>query len=167
MDEIEFPGGQKGEYAFHERVDAGPLIIPQRADGRFLVLREWRYPIKDWVWCFPVGGVEPGEMFLAAAERELQEETGYTAQTWVDLGVIAIDPGGSSQTAPVFFASGLEPRGNRHQEAGEIHEIHFFTAEEIEAKILSGEFKNNWLLAPWCKLQVYLKHKETLKKVDV
>ena len=157
VDEVEFPSGETGEYAFHERADAGPMIIPQREDGKFLVLKEWRYPIQDWSWGFPVGGVELGETFLQAAQRELEEETGYVAQKWIDLGTLCVDPGGSSQVAPVFFSSDLVS-GIAHQESGEIHEVHFFTADEIEEKICAGEFRSSWLLAGWCKLQAYLKN---------
>jgi ADP-ribose pyrophosphatase len=80
-DEIEFPDGHKGVYSYTNRVDGGPMIIPQIDENHFLVLKEWRYPIKDWTYCFPAGGVNgPDEPMLEAAKRELKEETGVVAR---------------------------------------------------------------------------------------
>jgi len=155
LDEVEFPNGEKGEYAYHERADAGPMILPCTKDGKFLVLREWRYPLKGWTWCFPCGGIEKGETQLQAAQRELQEETGFTSEEWTKIGMVEVDPGGSSQTGPIFLAKNMEP-GQANIQSTEVHEIHFFTAEEIEEKIKSDEFKNSWLLAGWCKYKMYL-----------
>lgn len=155
-DEVEFPNGEKGVYAFHERADAGPMIIPVTPEGKFLILKEWRYPIKDWTWCFPCGGVEAGESFLHSAQRELREETGFVSSNWKDLGVLFVDPGGSSQTAPVFLAEGILLQQETQKDRAEVMEVHFFTAEEIEEKIRSSEFNNAWLLSGWSKYKASL-----------
>jgi ADP-ribose pyrophosphatase len=155
-DEIEFPSGEKGAYAYHERVDAGAIIIPVTSEGKFLVLREWRYPIQGWTWCFPAGGIEKGESPLEAVKRELEEETGFVASDWKELGTMAIDPGGSSQIAPAFLARNLT-HTEAHPDPEEIHEVHFFTEKEIDEKIRSGEFNNNWLLGAWCKYKMSVK----------
>lgn len=156
-DEVEFPNGEKGIYAYHERADSGPMIIPVTPEGKFLILKEWRYPIKDWTWCFPCGGVEAGESFLHSAQRELIEETGFTTSNWKNLGVLFVDPGGSSQTAPVFLAEDIVQNEELQKDGAEVSDIYFFTAEEIEEKIHSGEFNNAWLLSGWCKYKNFLK----------
>lgn len=149
-DEVEFPNGQSGIYGFTERCDAGPMIIPVTNEGKIVVLREWRYPIKDWTYCFPFGGVMPGEDNLAAAKRELEEETGYGAAEWKSLGIIKIDPGANAQVTPLFLATGLT-RTRETIDETEPHEIVEFTPEEIKDKIKSGEIDNGWLLAGFMK----------------
>lgn len=63
-----------------ERDLAGALtaveIIPRFQDGDWLMCREFRFAVNDFVWEFPTGMIEPGETPQAAAERELREETG-------------------------------------------------------------------------------------------
>lgn len=152
-DQVEFPDGKTGVYAYTERVDAGPIIIPVTAEGKLVVLREWRYPIQDWTYCFPFGGVEAGEDALTAAKRELAEETGYSAEIWEFLGEIKIDPGANSQVTPVFLASGLTV-GAAHLDGAEVHEVMEFSVEEIQAKIKSGEMTGGWLLAGFAKYLV-------------
>jgi ADP-ribose pyrophosphatase len=71
-DKVEFPNGTQGIHAYSERVDSGPMIIPITEDKKVIVLREWRYPIQDWTYCFPFGGSEKGENPLATAKRELE-----------------------------------------------------------------------------------------------
>lgn len=155
-DEVEFPNGQKGIYGYTDRVDGGPMIIPVTAEGKLIVLREWRYPIQDWTYCFPFGGFMPGEDMLTAAKRELLEETGYTAETWESLGELKIDPGANSQITPVFLATDLA-LNPYEQDQTEVHEVMEFTVEEIQSKIRSGEMTGGWLLSGLAK---YLVHKK-------
>ena len=150
-DAVEFPGGKSGIYAYTDRIDAGPMIIPVTAEGKLIVLKEWRYPIQDWTYCFPFGGVEIGEDFLTAAKRELAEETGFIAGKWESLGELKIDPGVNSQVTPVFLATDLTP-GEAHLDGAEVHEVMEFTVEEIKSKIASGEMTGGWLLAGFAKL---------------
>lgn len=155
-DEVEFPDGSTGMYAYMERVDAGSMIIPMMPDGKCVVLKEWRYPIQNWTYCFPFGGREEGETFLQTAQRELQEETGFVASEWIDLGILQIDPGANSQTTPVFLARGLTQTEMLHKEVSEIHEVCIFSFDEIEEMIVRGEITNGWLLSGLMKLKVHL-----------
>ncbi len=149
-DEVEFSDGSNGVYAFSERCDAGPMIIPVTEKGKLVILREWRYPIKDWTYSFPFGGVMPGEDNFTAAKRELKEETGYSASEWKSLGIIKIDPGQNAQITPIFLATGLL-KGSIHQDSSEVHQVMEFTPDEINEKIKNGEMDNGWLLAGFVK----------------
>jgi ADP-ribose pyrophosphatase len=162
-DEVEFSDGSKGVYAFTERVDAGSMILPLTNEGEIIFLREWRYPIQNWTYCFPFGGRDEHETFLQTAQRELQEETGFVANDWIDLGILQIDPGANSQTTPVFLARGLTQTGLIEKEVSEIHEVCVFSVEEVDEMIVKGEITNGWFLAGYMKLRVYLE-KEKIKK---
>lgn len=162
-DEVEFSDGSKGVYAFTERVDAGAMILSITNGRKILFLREWRYPIQNWTYCFPFGGREEGETFLEAAQRELQEETGFVASDWTDLGILHIDPGQNSQTTPIFLARGLTQTGSLQKEISEIHEVCIFSFEQVDEMISKREITNGWFLAGYAKLRVYLEN-EKIKK---
>lgn len=51
-------------------------IIPVYDNGDILMIKEYRYPVNDYVWAFPAGLIDPGEDYEMAAIRELKEETG-------------------------------------------------------------------------------------------
>ena len=107
-DDVEFPDGKKGIFTYVDRVDEGSIAVPMTNDGKLVILREWRYAVKDWTWCFPAGGAKyPGEDRLEVAKKELKEEAGMVAKEWAELGRLQIDPGSSSQNVPVFLAQDL------------------------------------------------------------
>jgi ADP-ribose pyrophosphatase len=159
-DEVEFPNGEQGIYSYVQRIDEGGLIIPMIDDTHVVLLREWRYPIQSWTWCWPAGGSHtPGEAKLIVAQRELVEETGYTATDWTDLGTIQIDPGLNAQTEQVYLARGLTA-GTPQLDVSEIHEVVIKSFDEVEQMISSGEINNGWFLAGWAKLKVFLSTRE-------
>jgi ADP-ribose pyrophosphatase len=158
-DEIEFPDGHKGIYSYTTRVDAGPMIIPQIDENHFLVLKEWRYPIKDWSYCFPAGGVNgPDEPMLEAATRELQEETGARATEWIELGSILFNPSATTQRMPLFLARGIT-FFEKKLDLEEVITQEILSTQQIESMIAEGKIDNALFLAAWAKLKVYLKNK--------
>lgn len=158
-DEIEFPDGHKGIYSYTTRVDAGPMIIPQIDETHVLVLREWRYPIKDWTYCFPAGGVNgPDEPMLEAAKRELKEETGAIASEWTDLGGVLFNPSATTQRMPIFLARGIT-FAEKRPDVEEVITQEILSFDEIEKMIADGRMDNALFLAAWAKLKVYLKNK--------
>ena len=91
-DTVRLPDGATAarEYVVHP---GAVLIVPVHADGRLVVERQFRYPLNRVLVEFPAGKLDPGEAPLATAERELLEETGYTAKRWTHLG-------GSTRSCP-------------------------------------------------------------------
>src|SRR5207248_2456122 len=86
-DVVRLPDGglAKREYIIHP---GAVLMVPVLPDGRLIVERQFRYPLDRVFIEFPAGKLSKGETALATAQRELKEETGYQAATWVWLGVI-------------------------------------------------------------------------------
>lgn len=157
-DEVEFSKNKKGLYAFMGRNDEGPIIMALTKDNKLVVLNEYRYPIKKNTLSFPGGGREDKESWLAAAKRELKEETGINARKWTNLGKIYIDPGASCQTSMVYLAEDLQ-YGESNLEDTEKHTVRFVALADLEKLILKNVANSNWLLASYAKLVVFLKNR--------
>src|SRR5271157_2426849 len=56
------------------------VVLPVFANGRILLIRQFRYATGKFLWELVAGRKDPGETFLRAAHRELAEETGYRAK---------------------------------------------------------------------------------------
>jgi len=106
------------------------MVIPLLADGRVVMERQYRYPLRREFIEFPAGKIDPGEDPLATAKRELREETGYEAQEWTHLTTIHPLIAYSDERIEVFAARKLNLLAPS-LEAGEFLEV--FAANPIEA----------------------------------
>ena len=139
------------------------IVVAVTGDGRFLCFRQTKYAVQGTTLA-PVGGyLEPGEDPLAAAQRELLEETGYRAADWIDLGHYCVDGNRGVGTAHLYLALGAHPNklgtpaplvgqpcGTRTEVARdsddlEEQELLYLSREEVEAALSAGAFK----LLPW------------------
>lgn len=117
------------------------IVLAMTDDGRFLCFRQTKYAI-DGTALAPVGGMlEPGEEPLAAAQRELLEETGYEAETWVSLGSHILDPNRGIATMHLFLAFGARPVAEPNSDDLEDQELLLLSRVEIEHALREGAFK--------------------------
>lgn len=96
------------EYIVHP---GAVLIVPVLPDGRLVVERQYRYPLHRVFIEFPAGKLDPGESALTTGQRELREETGYTAREWTRLGVVHPLLSYSTEAIELYVAEGLEHVG--------------------------------------------------------
>jgi ADP-ribose pyrophosphatase len=113
------------------------VIVPQLADGRLILIQQYRFAVGETVLEFPAGTLEPGEAPLACARRELLEETGYRADHWHPLGVIHSSPGFCDERQHLLLASSLVPEHTAGDE-DEILEVKGLTVPEVERAIADG-----------------------------
>lgn len=79
-------------------------VVVITTEGKFLIFRQAKYSVQGSTLA-PVGGyIEKGEEPLAAAKRELMEETGYEAPHWENLGQFAVDANRGNGVAYFFLA---------------------------------------------------------------
>jgi len=92
VDEIEYPSGNRGirEVAEHP---GGSVVVPMLDSKTVMLIRQFRYPIKDYLYELPAGKLDNGEDPARCAERELEEETGYGADSLTKLTAIYTTPG--------------------------------------------------------------------------
>ncbi|MEO0649384.1 MAG: NUDIX hydrolase [Planctomycetota bacterium] len=86
-------------------------VAPVDDQGRLVCVRQYRHAARDWMVEIPAGRLEPGEAPLAAAHRELEEETGMRAGTMEQLTGFYPAPGFCSEFITLFVARDLRPAG--------------------------------------------------------
>jgi ADP-ribose pyrophosphatase len=82
-------------------------IVPLTRNHTVIMLEQYRHAVGGTIWEIPAGTLNSGEMPLSCAQRELTEETGYTAFTWQKLGEITPVPGYSDERIQIFLATEL------------------------------------------------------------
>jgi ADP-ribose pyrophosphatase len=84
------------------------LVVPLLENGHLLLERQFRYPLNQVFIELPAGKIDPNEDILVTGQRELLEETGYTAEEWVYLGLQHPCIGYSDEVIYMFIAKGLK-----------------------------------------------------------
>ncbi len=105
-DTVSLPDGKHvtREYIKHP---GAVVILPVFDDGTVLMERQFRYPLNQVFIEFPAGKIDPDEDALVCAQRELREETGYTATDWRYLCTIHNAIAYSDEHLDIFLARGL------------------------------------------------------------
>ena len=166
-DSVRLPDGAEAtrEYFVHP---GAVMVIPLLDDGqggvRVVLERQYRHPVGKVMLEFPAGKLDAGEARQTCAQRELQEETGYTAREWAHAGVMHPVIAYSTEFIDIWFARDLQ-LGERQLDAGEFLEVFTATPQELlqwcqqgqvtDAKtlagalwlqnVLQGQWKLNWL----------------------
>lgn len=145
-DTVSLPDGKhtSREYVIHP---GAVMIVALLDDGRVVLERQYRYPMHAVMIEFPAGKLDVGEASLACAQRELLEETGYTAREWARAGVLHPVISYSTEFIDVWFARSLT-LGQRKLDAGEFLDVFTATPAELldwcgsgqvtDAKTLTG-----------------------------
>jgi ADP-ribose pyrophosphatase len=136
-DTVRLPDGKETtrEYVLHS---GAVMVIPLLDDGRVLLERQYRYPICKVMTEFPAGKLDPNEGALACAERELREETGYTARDYTFLTRIHPIISYSTEFIDIFLARGLTA-GERKLDDGEFLETFTADVAQVGEWIRTGE----------------------------
>jgi len=120
-DHVEEPGGVRARRdVIHHSGSVVVLAVDDSgATPRVLLERQYRHAAQGYLWELPAGRIDPGEKELKAAQRELLEETGYTATIWRRSLKFYASPGFVAETMAVFLATGLRA-GEAQPEEDEI-----------------------------------------------
>lgn len=147
------PGGQQGIYGVVEMRPSVGIVALNDADEVALVT-QWRYPLGRTSVEIPTGGSDPSDHdVLAAARRELREETGLSAASWRELGFIDSSNGVTTETAHMFLATGLEA-GPAEQEPEEQVTLSWLPFGQAVQQVLAGEITESVSVAAILKVEV-------------
>ncbi len=116
----------------------GVTVLPVDENGVCTMVRQFRYPFGRMILEAPAGKLEPGEDPKESAVRELSEETGYTADEWIDLGACCTSPGFSSEVLHVYLALGLHA-GASHPDEDEFLNTEKIPLSELSRMVMAGE----------------------------
>ncbi len=123
---------------------------------RILLERQYRHAAGRRLWELPAGSLEPGENSLAAAKRELLEETGFTARKWQRALSFYVSPGFLTESMEVFLARDLT-KGKAQPEEDERIAVRFFPLPRAIQMGMSGKIRDAKTLASLFWLEKKLK----------
>ncbi len=132
-DRYRLPSGDVTDY-FYVQTGGSTMIVPVDADGRVLLVRQYRYLLERMSDEFPAGGVPVGGDVDANAVRELREECGVEADELREVGAFAPYNGVADEMCHVYVARGLRDVGST-PEATEQIEVVRYTPDEVAAAI--------------------------------
>jgi ADP-ribose pyrophosphatase len=116
-------------------------VLPLTVQGRFLCFRQTKHGIEGTSLA-PIGGyLDEGEEPLAAARRELQEETGYGSDDWLDLGTYTVDGNHGAGVAHLFLARRAQHTAEPVKDDLEEQELVELTPEQLEVALRTNQFK--------------------------
>ncbi len=132
VNKLRLPNGAQGEWECI-RHPGGALAVPFTDDGKLVLLRQYRFAVNTRLWEFPAGTIEKGEDAQTTIKREIEEETGYSATKWRNLGQFPLAPGYSDEYIYAFLAQELEKLPNPPvQDEDEDIEVVLMTPTEFE-----------------------------------
>ncbi len=140
-DRVTLSDGEPRSYHSVRMKYYGVCIVPVDRDGTVTLIGQYRYVLDRFSWEIPGGGARMGDDPLTVARSELKEETGCTAEHWLQVVEGAVSPGISTEVVPAFVAWGLE-RGAPQPDDTEILSRRRVPFADAVAMALRGEVSN-------------------------
>lgn len=148
VDKVQLPDGRVNpEHYVLEYPDWVNVIAITEA-GEFVMIRQYRHAMDVVLEELCAGVIEDGESPLAAAKRELLEETGYGGGAWHELMAIGQNPSICDNLTHCFVAEGVSRQSAQHLDAGEDIEVLLMSRGEVEALLREGRMLQALMAAP-------------------
>jgi ADP-ribose pyrophosphatase len=127
----------------------GSVVVPLCDNGDVILVRQYRYPLKKFILELPAGKREPNEDPLIAAQRELQEETGYTADKYEKLTTMFTTPGFCNEVLHIYLATGLKKsvQGQNLDEGEQSLTVEYIPLSTVVEMIVRGEIGDSKTIA--------------------
>jgi ADP-ribose pyrophosphatase len=134
---VQLPNGREAQREFVVHPGA-VMVVPLLDSGELLLERQYRHPLGRVMLEFPAGKLDAGEDPLTCGQRELLEETGYSAREWAYAGLLNNAIAYSTEGIHIFFARGLQA-GIQQLDEGEFLELVAMSPEALDSACGSGE----------------------------
>lgn len=139
IEKVKLPSGKiLDDYYIREGADAA-LIVPHTVDKKYILVKQYKHGAKQSVIEFPAGKIDPGESVLAAATRELSEETGAKAKSLKEGPTFFEDPTNSRVKVSVVFAKDVTITNEQHLDENEDIEVIQVTSDELRRMLINNE----------------------------
>lgn len=140
------PDGRPGHYGVIRVRRLAIGVLPIEADGSVHLVGQWRFPLARYSWEMPEGGAEPGEDARACAERELAEETGLAAGTYLKVLEMDLSNSMTDERAVIFLSTELS-QGQPRPEGTEVlkrRRAHFM---DVLDRVADGRIRDSLTVA--------------------
>lgn len=138
--DVEISTGAKGirEVVHHP---GGAVVVAQKDADTILMVKQYRYPIKQVSLELPAGRLELNDNPDQRIKKELEEETGHIAKTWKSLGFIYPTPGICDEKLYLYYATDLEFK-KQNPDDGEIIQFFEYKIDDLFEMIKNGELND-------------------------
>ncbi len=130
-DSCQLPDGRIIEPYYRLGVPNWANVVVVTENQKIVLVKQYRYPVNSTTLELPGGTIDAGETPLAAAKREMQEETGYTSSSIEFLGSLSPNPALQSNTAYFYLATNAVQTAHQKFDEFEEIEIVLVSKEEI------------------------------------
>jgi ADP-ribose pyrophosphatase len=139
-DIVQEPGGVRARRDIVRHTGSVVILALDDRDkkSRVLLVRQYRHAAQQFLWELPAGRNDKGEAGLAAAKRELLEETGYRATKWKRILKFYASPGFLAETMSIYLARGLR-EGIAQPEEDENISTRWFALSDAMRMVISGK----------------------------
>lgn len=154
VDQVSLPSGRTSqrEYVVHPGASVVVALLP---NGHVLLEKQFRYPLRQVFIELPAGKIDASEAPLLTAQRELLEETGYSAKEWVALGSQHPCIGYSNEVIHMYLAIGLTA-GQHMRDEDEALELFDLSFADCLALIKSGQISDGKTMLALFMAEQYL-----------
>lgn len=144
-DKVVEPGGLRAtrEVITHP---GSVVVLPVFADGKILMIRQYRHAARQYLWELVAGRIDEGESVQKAAARELKEETGYIANRFTEFLDVFPTPGFLEERMHILLAEGLK-EGEAEPEADEKIISHAYGVKELKGMMENGRLRDGKSIA--------------------
>jgi len=125
------------------------VIWAKLPNERFVLVRQYRKAVEDYFIEAIAGTLDHGESPERCAERELIEETGYKSEKMTKLGIVAPSPGYTEELFHIYYSELFPEQGDMNPDDDENIEVLYYTSEQIDKMIRTGEICDAKTIVAW------------------
>jgi ADP-ribose pyrophosphatase len=156
-EDVTLPNGSRTELAM-VRHPGSAAVLALFDDNTVLMERQYRHAVKDYLLEIPAGTMEAGELPLNCARRELEEETGYVAEEFVELSEVLLLPAYSDEKCYVYLARDLTLT-HQNLDTDEIIDVVKYPIEDTMRMIDEGQIADALTILSLQMAWLYLQRK--------